>query len=82
MIIPGSTGVARALGKFILQINAMAFCITIPNVSIKDLTRGPEKSAKYDDLKRLVYHASESQLKGMLDYSGKQVESYDFKGNS
>jgi glyceraldehyde 3-phosphate dehydrogenase len=47
-----------------------------------DLTCRLKKSAKYDDIKKVVKQASEGTLKGILGYTEDQVVSCDFNSNS
>jgi glyceraldehyde 3-phosphate dehydrogenase len=85
-IIPASTGAAKAVGKFIPELNrkltGMAFCVLTHNVSIVDLTCLLEKPAKYDDIKKVVKQASKGPLKGILGYTEDQVISCHFNNNS
>ncbi|EGW04347.1 Glyceraldehyde-3-phosphate dehydrogenase [Cricetulus griseus] len=60
----------------------MAFCVSTPNVSVMDLTCCQEKSAKYEDIKKVVKQASESPQKGILGYTEDQVVSYDFNSDA
>jgi glyceraldehyde 3-phosphate dehydrogenase len=47
-----------------------------------DLTCCLEKSAKYDNIKKVVMQASKGPLKGILGYTEDQVVSCDFNSNS
>lgn len=86
-IIPASTGAAKAVGKVIPALNGkitgMAFRVPTADVSVVDLTVRLEKGASYDEIKKVVKHASESpELKGILGYTEDQVVSSDFVGDS
>ncbi len=81
-IIPSSTGAANAVGKVIPELNGkltgMAFRVPTVDVSVVDLTCNLEKSATYEEICAAVKHASENELKGILEYVDEDVVSSDF----
>ncbi len=85
-IIPSSTGAAKAVGKVIPDLNGkltgMAFRVPVPDVSVVDLTCRLAKPAKWDEIKKEMKRASETELKGILGYTEDQVVSNDFLGDS
>ena len=85
-IIPSTTGAAIAVGKVIPELNGkltgMAFRIPTANVSVVDLTVLLEKKTSYEDIKKKFKEASESDLKGILDYTEEAVVSQDYIGST
>lgn len=85
-IIPSSTGAAKAVGKVIPSLNGkltgMSFRVPTANVSVVDLTARLQKKASYDEIKRVIKAASESELKGILGYTDENVVSSDFIGDN
>ncbi|MFB6434656.1 MAG: glyceraldehyde-3-phosphate dehydrogenase [Candidatus Malihini olakiniferum] len=83
-IIPSSTGVAKAVGKVLPELNGkltgMAFRVPTPNVSVVDLTVHLEKATTYEEIKKAIKDASEGKLKGVLGYVEDDVVSTDFNG--
>ena len=81
-IIPSSTGAAKAVGKVIPDLNGkltgMAFRVPTLNVSVVDLTCRLDKSATYDEIKKVMKEASEGPMKGILAYTEDDVVSSDF----
>ncbi len=85
-IIPSSTGAAKAVGVVLPELNGkltgMAFRIPSVDVSVVDLTCELDKSASYADICAAMKEASESSLKGTLQYTDEMVVSSDFRGIS
>jgi glyceraldehyde 3-phosphate dehydrogenase len=85
-IIPSSTGAAKAVGVVIPQLKGkltgMAFRVPTPDVSVVDLTCRLEKSASYEDIKKVMKKAADGELKGILGYTEDAVVSTDFQGDA
>jgi len=86
-IIPSSTGAAKAVGKVIPELNGkltgMAFRVPTMDVSVVDLTVRLEKAASYEDIKKAMKDASESDnYKGIIGYTEDLVVSQDFVGDT
>jgi len=81
-IIPTTTGAAKAVTKVIPELagkmDAMAFRVPTVDVSVVDLTVRLEKSTSYEEIKKIMKHASENELKGILAYTEDEVVSQDF----
>ncbi|MAP54623.1 type I glyceraldehyde-3-phosphate dehydrogenase [Altibacter sp.] len=81
-IIPTTTGAAVAVTKVIPELKGkltgMAFRVPTTDVSVVDLTVRTEKSASYDDIKRIFKEASEGAYKGIVQYIDEPVVSQDF----
>ena len=81
-IIPTTTGAAVAVTKVIPELKGkltgMAFRVPTTNVSVVDLTVRTEKSATYEDIKKMFKDASEGDYKGIINYTEDAVVSQDF----
>ena len=81
-IIPSSTGAAKAVGLVLPEVKGkltgMALRVPTPTVSVVDLTFKTEKDTSLDELKAALKKASETYLKGILEYTEDQVVSSDF----
>ena len=81
-IIPTTTGAAIAVTKVIPalegKLTGMAFRVPTADVSVVDLTVKTQKSATYDQVKALFKNASETDYKGIIGYTEKEVVSQDF----
>ena len=85
-IIPTSTGAAQAVAKVIPSLkgkfSGYSMRVPTPTVSVVDFTALLEKETDTDSLRAVLKKASETHLKGILEYSEKPLVSMDFKGNS
>ncbi|MCD8535127.1 MAG: type I glyceraldehyde-3-phosphate dehydrogenase [Verrucomicrobia bacterium] len=81
-IIPSSTGAAKAVGLVIPEVKGkltgMAFRVPTPTVSCVDLTVKTVKETSYSQIAALMKKASETYLKGQLEYTADEVVSTDF----
>ncbi len=86
IIIPSSTGAAKAVGKVIPELNGkltgMAFRVPTLDVSVVDLTVNLAKPATYAEICAAMKEASENELKGVLGYTEEDVVSADFLGDA
>ncbi len=85
-IIPTTTGAAKAVGLVIPEINGsmtgMAFRVPTADVSVVDLNVILKKSTSLEEINAAVKKASETDLKGILEYVDDEVTSIDFVGDS
>ena len=81
-IIPSTTGAARAVGLVCPEvkgkITGMAFRVPTPTVSCVDLTVRTAKDTSYAEISAAMKKASETYLKGLLEYTEDEVVSTDF----
>jgi glyceraldehyde 3-phosphate dehydrogenase len=81
-IIPSTTGAAKAVGEVIPAVKGkmtgMSFRVPTPDVSVVDLTFRSVKETSIEEIDGLMKKASESYLKGILEYTGEEVVSTDF----
>jgi glyceraldehyde 3-phosphate dehydrogenase len=84
-MIPTKTGAAAAVGLVLPHLNGKldGYSIRVPtiNVSIVDLTFVAKRPTTVDEVNKAVKQASESDLKGILEYSSEQLVSSDFNHN-
>jgi len=85
-IIPASTGAAKAIGLVIPEVagklTGMAFRVPVADVSVVDLTLKTTKSTSLNEINSLMKNASNTYLKGILEYTEEPLVSTDFIGNS
>ena len=85
-IIPTSTGAAKALKDVMPELDgkldAMAFRVPVPDVSLIDLVVNLEKDVTVDEVNRAYKAASDDSMKGILGYSDEPLVSTDYIGCS
>ncbi|MFC5454296.1 type I glyceraldehyde-3-phosphate dehydrogenase [Prosthecobacter fluviatilis] len=81
-IIPSGTGAAKAVGLAIPEVKGkltgMSFRVPTPTVSVVDLTVKTEKETSYKEISAAMKKASETYLKGILNWTADEVVSTDF----
>src|SRR5437667_9558697 len=81
-IIPSTTGAAKAVGLVCPEVKGkltgMAFRVPTPTVSVVDLTVRTAKDTSYAQISAAMKRASQTYLKGILDYTEDEVVSSDF----
>jgi len=81
-IIPSSTGAAKAAALVIPEVKGkltgMSFRVPTATVSVVDLTFRSVKETSYAEIAALMKKASETYLKGILEYTEDEVVSSDF----
>ncbi|MCS7338179.1 MAG: type I glyceraldehyde-3-phosphate dehydrogenase [Verrucomicrobiae bacterium] len=81
-LIPSTTGAAKAVGLVLPEVKGkltgMAIRVPTPTVSVVDLTVRTVKETSYDEICAAMKRASETYLKGILEYTEDEVVSSDF----
>jgi glyceraldehyde 3-phosphate dehydrogenase len=81
-IIPATTGAAKAVGLVCPEVKGkltgMSFRVPVPTVSVVDLTVKTVKPTSYQEICDAMKRASETYLKGILEYTTDEVVSSDF----
>jgi glyceraldehyde 3-phosphate dehydrogenase len=81
-LIPSTTGAAKAVGLVLPEVKGkltgMAFRVPTPTVSVVDLTVRTVKETGYAEICAAMKKASETYLKGILEYTSDEVVSSDF----
>ena len=80
-IIPSTTGAAKAVGEVLPSLKGkmtgMSFRVPTPDVSVVDLTFRSVKESSIEEIDNLMKKASESYLKGILEYTKDEIVSTD-----
>lgn len=84
-IIPTTTGAAKAVGKVIPEMegkmDGVALRVPVPDGSIVDFVAHLKKDTTVEEINSALKKASETTLKGILDYSEEPLVSSDIVGN-
>ena len=85
-IIPTTTGAAKALTKIFPDLSSViggcGIRVPVPNGSLTDMTLNVKTSTTIEEVNALFQKASETYLKGILNYSEVPLVSIDIVGNS
>ncbi len=85
-MIPTSTGAAKAIGLVIPELkgklDGVAIRVPTPDGSLVDLCVNLEKEVSKEDINAAMKEASETYLKGFLQYSTDPIVSIDIVGNA
>jgi len=85
-MIPTSTGAAKAIGEVLPELkgklDGLAIRVPTPDVSLTDLTCIIEKEATVEAINAAFKKASETNLKGILQYLTEPLVSKDFCGSN
>jgi glyceraldehyde 3-phosphate dehydrogenase len=80
-IIPSTTGAAKAVGEVLPSLKGkmtgMSFRVPTPDVSVVDLTFRSVKDSSIEEIDNCLKKASESYLKGILEYTKDEIVSTD-----
>ena len=81
-MIPTTTGAAKAVGLVLPELNGkldgVAIRVPTPNVSAVDFVFEPVKQTSADEINQYIKNAANSELKGVLDFTDRELVSTDF----
>jgi len=81
-VIPATTGAAKMIGLILPEVKGkltgMSLRVPVSDVSVVDLTFKPTKDTSLDEINAAMKKASETYLKGILNYTEDEVVSSDF----
>ncbi len=81
-LIPSTTGAAKAVGLVLPEVKGkltgMSIRVPTPTVSVVDLTVRTVKETSYAEISAAMKKASQTYLKGILEYTEDEVVSSDF----
>jgi glyceraldehyde 3-phosphate dehydrogenase len=85
-IIPSTTGAAKAVGEVLPvtkgKLTGMSFRVPTPTGSVVDLTFRSEKDTSIEEIASAMKKASETYLKGVLEYQQDEIVSTDIIHNT
>jgi glyceraldehyde 3-phosphate dehydrogenase len=80
-VIPSTTGAAKAVGEVLPStkghLTGMSFRVPTPTGSVVDLTFRSEKDTSIQDIDAAMKKASETYLKGVMEYCNEEIVSSD-----
>ncbi|RXJ46132.1 type I glyceraldehyde-3-phosphate dehydrogenase [Gelidibacter gilvus] len=84
-IVPTTTGAAKALTKIFPKlsdvIGGCGIRVPVPNGSLTDITLNVENTVSIEEINEAFKKASETHLKGILEYTEDPIVSIDIVGN-
>jgi len=84
-IVPTTTGAAKALTKIFPElegkIGGCGIRVPVPDGSLTDITLNVKKQVTIEEINNAFKYASETHLKGILDYTEDPIVSVDIIGN-
>ncbi len=84
-IIPTTTGAARAIGEVLPhlkgKLDGIALRVPVPDCSVNDFVCIVKKNVTRDIVNAALKEASETYLKGILEFTMEPIVSSDVKGN-
>ena len=84
-IIPTSTGAARAVGLVLPELNGrlhgIAFRVPTATGSVTDFVANLSKDVTAEEINEVFLKASQTELKGILEYTEDPIVSSDIRGN-
>jgi glyceraldehyde-3-phosphate dehydrogenase type I len=84
-IIPTTTGAAKAIGEVIPELNGkldgLALRVPIPNGSVTDIVVLLKKDVTKNEINKALKEASQTNLKGIIEYIEEPIVSIDIIGN-
>ncbi|WP_298122205.1 type I glyceraldehyde-3-phosphate dehydrogenase [Flavobacterium sp.] len=84
-IVPTTTGAAKALTKIfpemVGKIGGCGIRVPVPDGSLTDITFNVKRAVTIDEINKAFLKASETNLKGILDYTEDSIVSVDIIGN-
>lgn len=85
-IIPTTTGAAKAVGLVVPSLQGkmtgISFRVPTVDVSVVDLNVTLKKGTSYEEICKVMKEASETSMKGVLEYIDDEVVSGDFIGDA
>ena len=84
-IVPTTTGAAKALTKIFPEmegkIGGCGIRVPVPDGSLTDITLNVKREVTIEEINAAFLHASQTTLKGILDYTEDPIVSVDIIGN-